>query len=109
MFYPKEENLLFINDLMTQCQSYERMTRLFSVGCSHKRLSVIFIVHNLFHQGKEMRNISFNTNYIILFKNPRDSQHTSTLARQMNPGNSQFLFEAYQNARKSLINICSLI
>ena len=63
-----EENLLIIDDLMTQCHSDERMTRLFSVGSSHKNLSVIFIVHNLFHQGKEMRNISLNTHYIILFK-----------------------------------------
>ena len=99
-FNPKEENLLIIDDLMTQCHSDERMTRLFSVGSSHKNLSVIFIVHNLFHQGKEMRNISLNTHYIILFKNPRDSQQISTLARQMYPGNSQFLIEAYQDATK---------
>ena len=99
-FNPKEENLLIIDDLMTQCHSDERMTRLFSDGSSHKNLSVIFIVHNLFHQGKEMRNISLNTHYIILFKNPRDSQQISTLARQMYPGNSHFLIEAYQDATK---------
>ena len=69
-FNPKEENLL----IMIQCHSDERMTRLFSVGSSHKNLSVIFIVHNLFYQGKEMCNISLNTHYIILLKNPRDSQ-----------------------------------
>ena len=27
---------------------------------------------NIFHQGKEMRNISLNAHYIILFKSPRD-------------------------------------
>ena len=31
-FNPKTENLLIIDDLMTQCHSDERMTRLFSVG-----------------------------------------------------------------------------
>ena len=80
-FNPKEENLLIIDDLMTQCHSEKRMTRLFSVGSSHKNLSVIFILHNLFHQGKDMRNISLNTHFVILFKNPRDSQQISTLAR----------------------------
>ena len=99
-FNLKEENLLIIDDLMTQCHSDEHMTRLFSVGSSHKNISVIFIVHNLFHQGKEMRNISLNTHYIILFENPRDVQQISTLARQMYPGNSQFLIEAYQDATK---------
>ena len=99
-FNPKTTNLLIIDDLMTQCHSDERMTRLFSVGSSHKNLSIIFIIHNLFHQGKEMRNISLNTHYIILFKNPRDSQQIATLARQMYPGKSQFLIEAYQDATK---------
>ena len=99
-FNPKTNNLLIIDDLMTQCHSDERMTRLFSVGSSHNNLSIIFIVHNLFHHGKEMRNISLNTHYIILFKNPRDSQQISTLARQMYPGKSQFLIEAYQDATK---------
>ena len=98
MFSPKKRNLLIIDDLMTECHSDERMTRLFSVGSSHKNLSIIFIVHNLFHHGKEMRNISLNTHYIILFKNPRDSQQISTLARQMYPGKSKFLIEAYQDA-----------
>ena len=96
-FNPKTTNLLIIDDLMTQCHSDERMTRLFSVGSSHKNLSIIFIIHNLFHQGKEMRNISLNTHYIILFKNPRDSQQIATLARQMYPGKSQFLIGLFFN------------
>ena len=66
-FNLKEENLLIIDDLMTQCHSDGRMTKLFSVGSSHNNLSVIFIIHYLFHQGKEMRNISLNTHCIILF------------------------------------------
>jgi hypothetical protein len=99
-FSSKQNNLLIIDDLMTQCHSDERMTRLFSVGSSHNNLSIIFIVHNLFHHGKEMRNISLNTHYIILFKNPRDSQQISTLARQMYPGSSHFLIEAYQDATR---------
>ena len=87
-----------IDDLMTQCHSDERMTRLFSVGSSHMNLSIIFIVHNLFHQGKEMRNMSLNSHYIILFKNPRDSQQIRTLARQIYPGESHFLIDAFQQA-----------
>lgn len=100
-FDPNTNNLLIIDDLMTQCHSDERMTRLFSVGSSHNNLSIIFIVHNLFHQGKEMRNLSLNTHYIILFKNPRDSQQIATLARQMYPGKSKFLIEAFEDATKS--------
>ena len=97
-FDGKTRSLLILDDLMTQAHSDERLTKLFSVGSHHRNLSVIFIVHNLFHQGKEMRNISLNSHYIILFKNPRDKQQISTLARQMYPGNSKFVVEAYTDA-----------
>ena len=97
-FDTTSNNLLILDDLMTQCHSDERMTRLFSVGSHHKNLSIIFIIHNLFRHGKEMRTLSLNSHYIILFKNPRDRQQISTLARQMYPGQSQFLVEAFQDA-----------
>ena len=47
-----------------------------------------------------MRTVSLNSHYIILFKNPRDRLQISTLARQMYPGQSQFLIEAFQDATK---------
>ena len=97
-FEKRQNNLVILDDLMTQCHSDERLTRLFSVGSHHRNLSVIFIIHNLFHYGKEMRTVSLNSHYIILFKNPRDRLQISTLARQMYPGQSQFLIEAFQNA-----------
>ena len=97
-FDARESNILILDDLMTQLHSDERLTRLFSVGSHHKNLSVVFIIHNLFHQGKEMRTLSLNSHYIILFKNPRDRLQISTLARQMYPGKSRYLVEAFENA-----------
>ena len=97
-FNPSHNNLLIIDDLMTELHSDARLTRLFSVGSHHRNLSVIFIVHNLFHQGREMRNISLNSHYLILFKNPRDKQQVATLARQMYPSSWRFLVEAYNDA-----------
>ena len=41
-------NLLIIDDLMIRFQNDDRLTRLFSVGSYHWKLSIIFIVHNLF-------------------------------------------------------------
>ena len=100
-FDGKQPCLVVIDDLMTKLHSDERLTRLFSVGSHHKNLSVIFIIHNLFHQGKEMRNLSLNSHYIVLFKNPRDKLQISTLARQMYPGNPKFLTEAFHDATKN--------
>jgi hypothetical protein len=46
-------------------------------------LSTIYIVQNIFHQGKVMRNISLNAHYIVLFKSQdsTDKQQISMLAR----------------------------
>ena len=99
-FDGKTPTLVIIDDLMTKLHSDERLTRLFTVGSHHRNLSVIFIVQNLFHQGREMRNLSLNSHYIILFKNPRDRFQVSVLARQMYPGNSKFVEEAYNDATR---------
>jgi hypothetical protein len=41
--------------------------------------------------------MSLNAHYIVLFKNPRDANQVSTLARQMYPGRSKFLLEAFRD------------
>lgn len=99
-FQKRYTNLLILDDLMTKLHSDERLTRLFSVGSHHQNLSIIFVTHNLFHHGREMRTLSLNSHYMILFKNPRDRLQISTLARQMYPGKSQFLVEAFEDATK---------
>jgi len=100
-FNASQKNVLILDDLMTKFHSDDRLTRLFSVGSHHKNLSIIFIIHNLFHYGKEMRTLSLNTHYIILFKNPRDRLQIATLGRQMYPGKSQFLIESFNDATKN--------
>ena len=100
-FNASRKNVLILDDLMTKFHSDDRLTRLFSVGSHHKNLSIIFIIHNLFHYGKEMRTLSLNTHYIILFKNPRDRLQIATLGRQMYPGKSQFLIESFNDATKN--------
>ena len=72
-------NLIVLNDLMVQSGKEKRIADLFTKESHHRNLSVIYIVQNIFHQGKEMRNISLNAHYIVLFKSPRDRQ---PIARQ---------------------------
>jgi hypothetical protein len=42
--------------------------------------------------------MSLNAHYIVFFKNPRDAMQVATLARQMYPGQSKFLVDAFRNA-----------
>ena len=45
-----------------------------------------------------MRNISLNTHYFVIFKNPRDNQQIGVLAMQIYPSKSKFMIEAYEDA-----------
>ena len=55
-----------------------------------------------FHQGKGSRSISFNSHYLVLFKNPRDKLQILTLAKQMYPGQTAFFINQYEEAVKTL-------
>ena len=55
-------------------------------------------MQNLFYKGKENPTMSLNSQYIVLFKNPRDRQQIAMLARQMYPGNANKLLKAYEKA-----------
>jgi hypothetical protein len=93
-----KRTLVVIDDLMSECVNDKRLASLFSKKSHHRNCSVIFIVQNVFVQGKEMRNITQNCHYMVLFKNPRDASIINHLGKQMYPGQSQFLKEAYHDA-----------
>lgn len=95
---PTVRNLVVIDDLMTELSNDKRLTNIFSKACHHKNLSCIFILQNVFHQGKELRNMSLNAHYMVLFKSPRDSSQITHLAKQMYPGNIKFMQEAFHDA-----------
>ena len=95
-----QRNLIVLDDLMAQSGKDKRIADLFTKGSHHRNLSIIYIVQNVFHQGKEMRNISLNAHYIVLFKSPRDKQQISMLARQVNPGKVQEFMRSYEDATR---------
>ena len=93
---PGRRRLIIIDDLMSE--SDERVTRLFTKGSHHRDISVIHIVQNLFNKHKEQRTINLNSQYIVLFKNPRDASQITHLAKQMYPGQTRYMQEAYKSA-----------
>ena len=62
----------------------------------HRKLHVIYMKHNLFHQSKWSRTIDLNTTHIILFKSLRDIQQIEYLLKQLNC--HQLLKDAYKLA-----------
>ena len=85
---------------MCQCSNDQRVSDLFTRGSHHRGLTVMYLTQNLFPPGKLSRTISLNSHYMIVFKNPRDSQGISTLGRQMYPHNTNFLLQSFQDATK---------
>ena len=88
---PEYRNLIITDDPMSETGNDKRITSLFTKGSHHKNVSVILLLQNLFYNGKGSCNISLNTHYIMLFKNPRDNTVISSLAKQMYLGKTKFL------------------
>jgi hypothetical protein len=82
-FDPKIPTLLVIDDLAVSVSNDSKCTKLFTQGIHHRNLSVILILQNLYKQGKSMRDIALNAQYLVLFKNVRDTSQITVLARQM--------------------------
>ena len=97
-FDVNKRNLIVFDDQMTDASKDKRIVNLFTRGSHHRNLSVIYIVQNLFHQGKGSRSISLNSHYLVLFKNPRDKLQILTLAKQLNPGETDFFLNQYEKA-----------
>ena len=95
-----QRNLVVLDDLMDQSEKAKRIANLITKGSHHRNLSVIYIVQNIFHLGKQTRNLNLNAHYIVLFKCPRDKQQVSILARQVNPGNVQEFMKSYEEATR---------
>jgi hypothetical protein len=92
--------IVIFDDLNTQCINNEEVMDIFTVGSHHRNISAIVLSQNIFSKGKFSREISLNSNYLILFKNPRDQLQFQILSRQMYPGKSKFLQEAFADATK---------
>jgi hypothetical protein len=95
-FGGEERVLLIVDDLMSECG--KEISNLFVKGSHHRNLSIWFLMQNFFHQGKEIRTVTLNAQYIILFKNPRDKQQVKVLARQMFDRDAPALEEAFSVA-----------
>ena len=88
--------LVVLDDMLTESNRNEQISALFTRG-RHLNISVILLSQNLFHQGKYSRDISLNVDYIVLFRNTRDTGQIMTLAQQMYPRVKKFLPWAYHD------------
>lgn len=91
-------HLVIIDDLMNELKSSSELSALFTKKSHHLRISVIFILQNLFCKGNEIRNISLNCHYIVAMKSPRDRQQLKVIGRQMGADDMPHFVESYDDA-----------
>ena len=66
-----KRNLIVFDDQMIDASKDKRIVNLFTRGSFYRNLSVIYIVRNLFHQGKGSRSISLNSHYLTIIHRAR--------------------------------------
>jgi hypothetical protein len=94
-FDSKNPTLLIIDDLARAVAEDTRCTKIFTQYLHHKNVCAVLILQNLYTQGKAMRDIHLNSQYLILFKSVRDVGQIGVLARQMG---LPHIVEAYRTA-----------
>lgn len=90
-----ENCLLIFDDSCEEIYDDKRFAKIATSG-RHRKLHVIFVKHNLFHQSKNSRTIDLNTTHVILFKSPRDVNQIVYFGKQLNK--APFLKEAFEKA-----------
>jgi hypothetical protein len=93
--------LILLDDLMDIAYS-SKVSELFTKGSDQRNISLVLITQNLFHQSQSSRDISLNSKYIVVFKNPRDKTQIVHLARQVYPENIPGFRKTYLEACKEL-------
>ena len=88
--------LIVFDDLQREAQN--DVAEMFERGGHHENCTLILTLQNLFLKGKQTRNLSLNSHYCFVFKNSRDMSQINHLARQVLPGNTKFIEEAYFKA-----------
>ena len=92
----KQRTLVIIDDQMNDIN--DKVVDWFIRGCHHDNMSLVFITQNLLFPDKRFRTASLNCHYMVLFRNPRDSGQVRCLARQMYPGKSNGMIQAFEDA-----------
>lgn len=83
-FFDSSQNtLLILDDLMDEICNSKQASALFTRGIHHRNVTVLFLYQNIFKQGKAMRDITLNSQYILLFKSQRDVLQIKCLGRQL--------------------------
>ena len=97
--YPKKiPKLVVFDDYLDEIGP--ALKYLFTVLTHHHNCFTILLSQTLFDKKNDLRTLSINTQYMVLFNNPRDRMSVSQLAKQVFPGRVNLLNQAYLKATR---------
>lgn len=94
------ETLLVLDDKMSSFKDNPLGSLIVDIFCvlsHHAHVSCVCTTQNIFH-SKILREISLNSQYICLFRNNRSATQVKTLAQQIMPDQTKYLYDSYDKA-----------
>ena len=95
---PSDRNLLILDDQMSEASNTKSLANLFTKGSHHRNVTILYLVQNMFDQGKSYRIVSLNSHSTVVFLNLRDQSQFRTMALKILSKNSEWLIDAYADA-----------
>lgn len=95
---PIDCNLLLLEDQMSEASDPKWLAKHFTKGSNHHKLTILYLVQNIFDQGKSSRTVRLNSHSIVVFRNMRDQSQFRTMAEQLCLTYSQWLIDSYADA-----------
>ena len=86
-FRMMEQTILIFDgscDEISRSKQFEKL----AIAGRHRKLSCMYIKHNLFHKSANGRDTELQNTHIVLFKSPRDVQQIDLLGKQLGLGNT---------------------
>ena len=81
---------------MTEAKCDQRIADLLTKGSHHRNVSIVYLIQNVFYQGKACRDIALNMQYLVLFNNLIVRQQVATLAKRIYPSTSVMLMKRFE-------------
>jgi hypothetical protein len=94
----ERQRLIVLDDLMCESSGSDTIQNAFTRQSHHLGVTILYLLQNIFCQGKASRTIALNTHYQVLMKNSR-IQQINTLGSQLGIGKA--LMESYLDSMKT--------
>lgn len=86
--------ILVIDDMLSKID--DELVNFFLRGSHHRNLMIFFLTQNLFN--KKLREMSLNSQRVIVLKNPRGLAQTKYFCQQIDPTHWKSIYQSYLDA-----------